>query len=90
MEWITFSNIIGLLGVLLIVTMYIRLQIGSLDHLKFSYSLYNFIGSTAILFSLLFHWNLASVVIECIWMIASVVGMVRALKTKKEATHAKT
>lgn len=89
MEWITFTNIIGLLGVLVIVTMYIRLQIGSLDPLTFSYSLYNLIGSVAILFSLLFNWNLASVVIECIWIIASILGMARALKSKKKANHAK-
>lgn len=85
MEWITFVNIIGLIGVILIVTMYIRLQIGSLSPLQFSYSLYNFIGAIAILFSLLFNWNLASVVIECVWMVASIVGMIKALKKKKES-----
>ena len=90
MEWITVVNIIGLMGVMLIVTMYICMQIGSLSPFQFSYSLYNFIGSIAILFSLLFNWNLASVVIECVWMIVSIVGMIKAVKKKRENTCVKT
>lgn len=80
MEWMTLPNFVGLIGVSIILTMYIRLQIGCASHLDFSYSLYNFIGAVAILFSLMYSWNLSSVIIECIWIVASVIGMVKALR----------
>ncbi len=76
-------DIIGLIGVSFIVTMYILLQTGSLSPLHFSYSLFNFLGAAAILFSLFFNWNLSSVVIECVWMCASIIGMINALKKRK-------
>jgi 4a-hydroxytetrahydrobiopterin dehydratase len=73
-------NLIGLLGVSLILLAYVLLQvkIWKPDSLKFSF--YNLIGSVCILFSLFFNWNLSSVVIEISWMIVSTYQIIHIIR----------
>ena len=78
-EWLYYySNIIGLLGVIVVLIAYIYLQLGWLKSHDFSFSLMNFLGSTFILISLYFYWNFASVVIESAWCVISLFGVVKA------------
>lgn len=83
MDIYAISDYIGLFGVLLILLCYMLLQLNLLTVRDFRYSLLNLIGATCLLFSLLYHWNLASVVIEIIWMLISVFGIVMSVKRKK-------
>ena len=69
------SDYIGLFGVLLILAAYTALQVAYLKSKDLSYSLMNLIGSICLLFSLLYHWNLASVVIEVMWFLISLYGV---------------
>lgn len=78
------SNVIGIIGVILVLLAYYLLQSGCWHSGKVSFSLTNLIGSILILFSLFFHWNLASVVIEFAWIAISTSGVVRALRAKKD------
>jgi hypothetical protein len=77
-------DIIGLLGVTIIVVTYYKLQLEKIDSKSLEYSLSNMIGSILILTSLLFNWNLSSVIIEIIWIIISLIGVVKYFKNKSE------
>lgn len=77
------ANIIGMTGVVIVLSVYVMLQTGRISSDSLKFSILNFSGSTLILFSLLFYWNLASVVIEVVWMLTSFWGIVKARKRGK-------
>lgn len=70
-------NLIGIAGVVLIVTAYFLLQINQLTVAHSLYSLLNALGAVFILISLYFYWNLPSAIIEVIWLIVSIFGLIR-------------
>lgn len=71
------SDIVGLLGVILLLIAYYFLNVNKLSALSLIYQLLNLIGSGLILFSLMFDWNLSAVVIEVSWMLISLIGIYR-------------
>jgi hypothetical protein len=71
------SDPVGILGVFLILVAYYLLSTGRLGADTMRFQVVNFIGSWLILYSLLFHWNTASVVIEIFWILISIMGMLR-------------
>lgn len=76
-------DIVGLVGVIFIVSTYFLSQIGKMDVNKPIYPALNGIGAAMILFSLYFTFNAASFVIELFWLAISAVGLVRALRNSK-------
>jgi membrane-bound ClpP family serine protease len=76
------ADIIGILGVILLLTSYFLLSTGRLNTKNFSYPLCNFIAAWLILFSLFYNWNTPSVLIEIAWILISIVGMWRILKKR--------
>lgn len=76
---ILLPDIIGLSGVSCIVTAFSLLQVGKLKLDELPYSLINLVGAILILISLMFHWNFASVVMECIWISFSGYGIIKNL-----------
>lgn len=81
------SNFIGIFGVLLTLIAYYFLNINKLSANSLSYLFLNFFGSWLILFSLMFHWNLSSVIIEIAWISISLIGLVRAYRSLKIKTQ---
>jgi len=75
-------NTIGFIGVAFVVSAFSLLQVGILNLSHIKYHLLNFLGGLCIFISLMFNWNLPSVVMECIWMVFSVIGMIRNLPVK--------
>lgn len=73
-----YSNIVGILGVVLTLAAYYLLNVGKMSPDDKSYLFLNLIGSIMILFSLLFDWNLASFLVEIAWVFISLVGIYRA------------
>jgi len=71
------ANIIGMFGTTLVVGTYFLLQLDKLDAKSLAYNLWNLVGATLLLISLLVHFNLASFVIELFWIAASIVGLVQ-------------
>lgn len=71
------SDTVGIIGVILILIAYFLLSTGRWPSNYLWYQILNFIGAWLILFSLYFHWNLASVVIEIAWVAISMLGMYR-------------
>ncbi len=78
------STYIGLFGVFLILVAYLLLQIGRLNSKDFFYSLMNLFGSMCLLFSLFYHWNFPSVVIEIVWFLISVYGLWKSTYTTRD------
>jgi len=79
-----FANIIGMLGTAMVVGSYFLLQLDKMDAKGLAYNLLNLLGAALLLFSLMVHFNLASVVIELFWMIASGIGIVQYYRRRKK------
>lgn len=79
-----YANYIGLVGVVIILVAYFMLQIERISAHGVRYSLVNLIGSLLILVSLIYHFNLASFVIEIAWLCISIYGLHRSLKKRRQ------
>jgi hypothetical protein len=78
-------DVIGLVGVALLVTTYAMLQIDRIDPKGFWYSFNNMVVAMLVSVSLYYTWNTASVVIEVFWFLISVYGIVMYYKRHNEA-----
>jgi hypothetical protein len=76
-------NLIGFLGVGLILLWYFLLQIGKCKSNDLSFSTANAIGAACILYSLMYEWNTPTVVIEIAWLLISVYGIGKYFCEKK-------
>lgn len=77
------ADIIGIIGVILILLSYSLLQLGKLNVNSLSYSMVNLLGALLILISLFYNWNLASVIIEIFWILISLYGIGKSIWSKK-------
>ena len=73
-------DIVGTVGVALIIVAYAAVQSRRLSSEELSYSLMNLFGAAMILVSLRYNFNLASVIIEVFWILISLWGIVLWLK----------
>jgi hypothetical protein len=72
-------DILGTLGVAIIVLTYVLLQVGKLSSYHFGYSLLNAFGAALILVSLYYSFNLPSFIVEFFWLLISLFGIGKAL-----------
>ena len=80
------SDPVGIVGVIIILIAYYYLSVGRWVSDSLKYQWLNFIGAWLILFSLYFHWNTSSVLIEVAWIIISLIGIYRILYPKKQSS----
>jgi predicted membrane protein len=80
---IAFYDIVGAVGVTLVLGTYAALQAGRMAADGLLYSVLNLAGAIFIGYSLLFAFNLASFTIEVFWASASAFGIWRALKRRR-------
>ncbi len=76
------ANIVGMLGTTIVVGTYMALQMGRMSNESLSFNLLNLVGAFLLMLSLLVHFNLASMVIEVFWILASLIGLWRYLKSR--------
>ena len=76
------SDIVGIIGVGLVIMAFFLIQLEKITSSSSIYLYSNFFGSIMLLFSLYYHWNLASVIIEILWLLISTYGIVK-FKTRK-------
>ncbi len=81
-----YFDIVGAIGVVLIVGTYFLLQIGKLGSNSLTYSIVNAIGAALILFSLFFEFNVSAFLIEAFWLLISVIGIVRYLNRRRSVS----
>jgi glucose uptake protein GlcU len=79
-QWYDF---IGNIGVFLILLTYFLLQINKIDNKTVLYGLLNSFGALFILISLYFDFNLSAFIIEMIWLIISILGIIRYYQRPK-------
>lgn len=75
-------DIIGIIGVSMVLLAYYLLNLNKVHSVNYTYLSLNLVGSVLILISLLFHWNLSSVIIEIAWIAISLIGFYRAFRKK--------
>ncbi len=73
----TFPDLVGTIGVIIIIIVYFLLQIGRMRADGFLFSLINALGALMIIYSLMHKWNLASFLMEGTWFIISLFGVVK-------------
>jgi len=71
-------NVVGMIGVAMIVVSYALLQGGYLRAEQARYSLANAAGAALVLCSLVYDFNLSAFVIEFFWLVISLYGLWRA------------
>ena len=76
-------DILGIIGVLLILAAYLGLQLEKLNPKSALYSALNAIGAGLILLSLYFDFNLSAALIESAWLLISIFGLFKALRSRQ-------
>jgi hypothetical protein len=76
-------DILGALGVAIIILTYVLLQIERIRSTQLIYSLLNAIGASLILVSLYFDYNFPSVVVEFFWLVISMFGIGKYLARRE-------
>jgi hypothetical protein len=78
-------NVVGNIGVLLIVGTYFLVQIRRMSAIHAPYIALNGLGALFILYSLYFDFNLSAFLIEAIWLLISIIGLVRVWRERRGA-----
>lgn len=78
----TIHDFVGNIGVLIILGTYCCLQIERLSTKDIVFSLLNAFGSTLIIYSLFFKFNISSALIETCWLLISLFGVYRNIRSK--------
>jgi len=76
------SDILGTLGVAIIILTYVLLQLGRVKSEQLAYSLLNAAGAACILVSLYYSFNFPSFVVEFFWLLISLFGIGKYLLRK--------
>jgi hypothetical protein len=82
MSGYAWHDVLGNIGVLLILGTYAALQAGRIGADAMAYSVCNALGAGLITLSLLFEFNLSAFVVEAAWVAVSVYGIVRVARRR--------
>lgn len=75
-------DLVGNIGVLLMAVAYLLLQLEKMSSSAVSYSLLNAVGATLVIISLRFRFNFSAVLMEAFWLLISLYGLARSLRSK--------
>lgn len=76
-------DVVGTLGVALIVGSYLLVQVGRLAAPSLPHSLANALGASLVLVSLAVEPNLAAALLEVFWLLASLLGAARLVAARR-------
>ena len=76
-------DLIGNVGVLLMVVAYLLLQLEKLSGSALSYLLLNAVGAVLVMISLMFRFNLSAFLMEAFWLLISLYGLAKPLLFKR-------
>ena len=76
-------DLIGNVGVLLMVVAYLLLQLEKLSSSAISYLLLNALGAILVMISLRFRFNLSAFLMEAFWLLISLYGLAKPLLFKR-------
>jgi hypothetical protein len=75
-------DLVGNIGVLVLVVTYLLLQLNKLSSADLSYSVLNAAGASLIVASLLVDFNLSALLMEVFWVLISFIGIGRHFRLK--------
>jgi hypothetical protein len=75
-------DLVGNIGVLLMVVAYLLLQLEKLSSSAASYLLLNVIGAVLVIVSLIFRFNLSAFLMEAFWLLISLYGLAKPLLSR--------
>lgn len=70
-------DVVGSIGVGIIILTYVALQIGRVKSESLIYSLLNAFGASLILISLVYSFNFAAFIVEFFWVLISIYGIAK-------------
>ena len=76
-------DLVGNIGVLLMVIAYLLLQLEKLSSSALSYLLLNAVGAMMVMISLMFRFNLSAFLMEAFWLLISLYGLAKPLLFKR-------
>ena len=76
-------DLVGNLGVLLMVIAYLLLQLEKLSGSALSYLLLNALGAVLVMISLMFRFNLSAFLMEAFWLLISLYGLAKPLLSRR-------
>lgn len=76
-------DLIGSIGVAVIIITYVFLQLGKIRSERLLYSVLNAAGASLIIISLYFDFNFSAFIVEFFWLLISLFGIGRYLLKKK-------
>lgn len=79
MASIATTDLIGVAGFLLYTSNYLCLQLGRIDGNGMYYPCINVVSASCVLISMVSSFNLASTLIQCTWIVVSLIGITRRL-----------
>jgi len=77
-KFMSIADVVGLIGVAAYLSAYGLLQLGLLKVEDGRYALLNGLGATAILYSLIFDFNLPSFITQAAWLAFTIIGYARS------------
>jgi multidrug transporter EmrE-like cation transporter len=75
-------DLIGNIGVVVLMIAYLMLQLNKLSSNGLAYSVLNAVGASLIIVSLLYDFNLSALLMEVFWVLISFVGIYRYFRLK--------
>ena len=76
-------DLVGNIGVLLMVIAYLLLQLEKISSSAVGYLLLNTIGAVLVIISLTFRFNLSAFLMEAFWLLISLYGLTKSLFTNR-------
>ncbi len=75
-------DFLGNVGVVIMIVAYLLLQLNRLDSNSLAYSLLNAFGAGLVILSLSVNFNLSAFIMEAFWILISLIGIYRYLRTR--------
>jgi len=75
-------DLVGNVGVVIMIVAYLLLQLNRLDSNAPAYSLLNAFGAGLVILSLTVNFNLSAFILEVFWVLISLIGVYRYLRTR--------
>jgi hypothetical protein len=75
-------DVVGNIGVLMLMFTYLALQLDKIKSADLSYSVLNAVGASLIVASLIVDFNLSALLMEVFWVLISFIGIGRHLRLK--------
>ena len=77
-------DLVGNIGVLLMVVAYLLLQLEKMSSSEISYLLLNALGAVLVMISLMFRFNLSAFLMEAFWLLISLFGLTKVLLVRRQ------